>query len=126
MTIPPKDSQVVATTPPPPTETPDLNLLNQQANQVEAKMKAEGIEEIKYINGPHATYDPKTNKTVVSGGNAIVHKTENTTTIQIINPGVDPKKALPELHNAGNTQKQIGAATDSSQQQVSVDLNTSK
>ncbi len=87
-------------------------------------MKAEGIEEIKYKNGgPHATHNADTNETIVSGNNAIVHKTPKTTTIQIVNPGIDPKDALPELHKSGHTQKQIGAATNSSQQQVSVDLS---
>jgi hypothetical protein len=122
MITPSNETQVVTTTP----EAPDLNLLNLQAGQLEGKMKAEGIKEIKFQNGPHATHNSETNETVVSGGNAIIRKTAKTTTIQIVNPGVDPKEALPELHGAGNTQKQIGAATNSSQQQVSVDLNASK
>ena len=104
----------------------DLNLLNQQATQLEAKMKVEGIEEIKYKNGPHATHDSEKNETIIAGSNTIIHKTDKITTIKVINEGVTPKEALVDLQKAGNTQKQIGSATGTSQQQVSVDLSEQK
>lgn len=110
----------------PPTVPTDLNLLAKQAIRLEEMMRDEGIEEIKYKDGPHATHDSKKNVTVVAGDKTIIRKTAAITTITTINEGVDLKEAILELHDAGDTQKQIGSATNTSQQKTSEDLRKSR